>query len=376
MKKMDLFKVNMPTSVIKAIEPVLKSGYIADGENVTEFEKSLGSFIGNTKVVTVHSEANGILLSLFMAGVRPGDEVIASPVACVASTMPILNLFAKVRWCDVNPDTGMIDPGKIEPLISNKTKAILHTHWSGEVGEVSIINKIAHDNGLKVIEDASEAFGAKFQGNFLGNQDSDFTVFSFGPIKHITTTDGGAIFFKDEHEYIKAIDLKRFGIHQKTFRDDLGEICPKSDIPLQGYNFYMNNVCAAIGFEQLKRASDVLKLYYENGSFYKKNLSDVGGISMLKRNDKNKPSFWTFTLLAKNRGKLLKALRSQGIYASKIHMRNDIYSCFGTGVQKHLEGVNYFSEHELCIPCGWWIGKEEREEIINAILSASNKSAD
>jgi len=362
-----LLKVNMPSSAVDAVSEVLNSGFVADGENVKEFEKMLGEFIGNQNVVTVHSEANGILLSLFMAGVRPGDEVIASPMACTASTMPILNLFAQVKWCDVNQYTGMMDPDELEHLINNKTKAVLFTHWAGEVAEVQKINDIAHNNGLKVIEDASEAFGAKFHGKYLGNHDSDYTVYSFGPVRHITTIDGGAIFFKDENECLKAKDLKRFGIHRETFRDALGEISKNSDIPLQGYNFYMNNVCASIGTQQLKEAKNILNKYYENGNFYKNKLSKIEGLTMLERNEDNQPSYWVFTFLAKKRDELLIKLREKGIYASKIHLRNDIYSCYGTGVQSNLEGVKYFSDHVLCIPSGWWVGEKEQNHIVEII---------
>ena len=362
-----LFKVNMPLSASAAVLDVLTSGFVADGDNVEEFEKMLGDFIGNPNVVTVNSEANGILLSLFMAGIRPGDEVIASPMACTASTMPILNLFAQVKWCDVNPYTGMMDPDKLELYINKKTKAVLFTHWAGEVAEIKKINDIAHRHSLKVIEDASEAFSAKFHGKYLGNHDSDYTVYSFGPVKHITTIDGGAIFFKDKDEYLRAKDLKRFGINRESFRDDLGEISKNSDIPLQGYNFYMNNVCASIGTEQLKVVDNILSKYYKNGNFYKNELSSIEGLTMLERNEDNQPSYWVFTLLAENRDELLIKLREREIYASKIHLRNDIYSCYKTGVQNNLNGTKYFSDHVLCIPSGWWITEEKRVKIIHLL---------
>lgn len=362
-----LFKVNIPPDISKKITKVLQSGYVADGSNVREFEEALGVFIGNKKVTAVHSESNGILLALFMSGARPGDEVIASPVGCVASTMPIHNLFAKVKWCDVKPKTGMMDPSKIQPLITGKTKAILFTHWGGEVGDIVLVKEIAHKYGLKVVEDATESFGAMLDGKHLGNHGSDYTVFSFGPIRHFSTTEGGAIAFTNEDDQVRAKELKRFGIHQPTFRDPLGEISPDSDIPVAGYHFFMNNVCACIGTEHLKNADVILQKYYDNGSFYIQALSGFRGLTMLERNKNAQSSYWVFTFLAERRDDLLNALRSRGVYASKIHMRNDIYSCFGTGIQKELEGVNYFCEHELCIPSGWWVGEEERNTIVEAI---------
>ena len=364
-----LFKVNMPASVIPHVESVLMSGFIADGDKVQEFEKSLASYIGNPNVVSVNSEASGMMLALYLAGVGPGDIVIASPVACTASTMPILNLFAKVVWSDVNPISGMLDPVKLESIIrqKEKIKAIIHTHWGGDVGEIERINEIAKKYNIMVIDDATEAFGAKYREKHLGALDSDFVVYSFGPIKHFSTTDGGAIFFKNQQLMEQARNLKRFGIDRATFRDNLGEISISSDIPKAGYNFYMNNVCASIGINQLQNIESILNIYYRNGRIYQSRLMNTSGIEILERNSFMQPSYWVFTLLADRRDDLLKALRSRGIYASKIHLRNDMYSCYGTGLQESLIGVKYFSEHDLCIPCGWWVTEDDANKIVESI---------
>lgn len=362
-----IFKVNILDNVIDNVSNVLRSGFIADGPIVKEFENSLGDFIGNKRVVTVNNEANGIILSLYMAGVRPGDEVITSPMACVASTMGILNLFAKVKWCDVDPYSGMIDINHLEKLISEKTKAILFIHWGGEAGDIESVVKIAHKHGIKVVEDVTESFGAKINSTYLGTHGADYTVFSFSPIKHITTSDGGAILFSDENEYQKGKILKRFGIDRSTFRDEYGEISTKSDIPISSYNFYMNDVCAAMGLEQLKNIDKILNSFYTNGDYFISELSNVPGIGMLKRPGKVRPSFWVFTLLAERRDDILIKLKKKGINASKIHLRNDFYTCYGTGIQEQLSGVKYFSEHVLCLPSGWWLTDEDKKYIVQSI---------
>lgn len=369
MKKVDLFKVNMPDSVVDALEPVLKSGYIADGEKVREFESLLKNYIENPHIVTTNSGTSALTLSLFMAGVKPGDEVITTPMTCTATNMPIANLNAVPVWCDIDPKTGNIDPQKIEGLISERTKAILYVHWAGDVGEIDEINQIGKEHNIKVIEDAADAFGAEYKGNKVGNTKTDFVCFSFMAVKHITTGDGGFISFASAEDAKNARWLKRYGIKQDTFRDEFGEISPDSDIPTPGYNFYMNNIAATIGVEQMKAIEEIIQKHQENGNYYIKNLRGVSGLEMLDRKPYMKSSFWVFMMLAENRDDLLKYLRSKNIYASKLHLRNDIYSCFD-GIQKDtLEGVLEFSKKCISIPSGWWVTEEDREYIIETIKS-------
>lgn len=362
-----LLKVNRVPAVSQKIAEVFESGFIADGDYVKSFEKGLGEFIGNPRVVTVNNEASAITLALYLAGVRPGDEIIASPLACTASTMPILNLFAKPVWADVDPQTGMMDPSKIEPLIGKRVKAILYTYWGGGVGDIHSTLCTAAHHDLKVVEDATESFGAMLDGKFVGNLGADFTVFSFGPVRHITTIDGGAIFFKEEGRQLEAQKLKKYGIDRTTFRDEWGELNPESDIPKAGYNFYLNNVGAAVGLEQMKGLREHLKKYYENGAFYREALSKLPGLTMLKRPLESQSSFWVFTLLAERSRELIRRLKTRGIEASKLHLRNDTYSCYGTGIDETLSGVREFYDNVVCLPSGWWVTEEERNRIVQAL---------
>ncbi len=361
-----LYKSYVPESVLPHLEEVFRSGYLADGACVRQFEQSLRSFIGNKNLITAGDVSSAILLSLFMAGVRPGDEVIASPVACLATNEPVLNLFASIIWGDVHPNTGNLDPACIGDLVTDKTKAVLYPHWAGDVAEVDKINEVARRYGLRVIEDAGEALGAEFRGREIGNTGTDFTVFSFHAIRHITTGEGAAITFCYSEEAEQANWLKRYGIHQPSFRDSLCEIDPASDIPVAGYNTYMTNIAAVIGIEQMKRLRDVIDRHRSNGRFYDETLASVPGITMCYRPPHRSSSYWVYTLLAEHRDDLLKALRERGVYASKVHLRNDIYSCFQTE-PRHLPGADEFCSRYLCIPCGWWVSDAHREYIVEAI---------
>ncbi len=231
-----IHKAYIPDSAVDALSEVVRTGYLADGEYVRRFEDALRGYLGNPSVVTAAEVQSAITLCLYLAGVRPGDEVIASPVACVVTNQAVLNLFARVVWCDVDPLTGNIDPTKIAELVTEKTKAVVYPHWGGDVAEIDAINEVARAHGLSVIEDAEEALGAEYKGHKVGNTGTDFTVFSFHAIRQITTGEGAAITFRNRGIGERANWMKRQGIYRPAFRDELGEIDPTYDIPVAGYN--------------------------------------------------------------------------------------------------------------------------------------------
>src|SRR5471030_2886996 len=130
-----LFKVHMPASAHAALGETLASGYLAQGAQVERFEKKLAAYLGNERLCAMSESSGALTLALSMAGVRPGDEVIVSPLVCLATSMPISNLSARPVWCDVDPATGMMDPQRIAALVTGRTRAILAYHWSGDVAD-------------------------------------------------------------------------------------------------------------------------------------------------------------------------------------------------------------------------------------------------
>ena len=365
-RQIPLFKVHMPGTVCEALRPVLASGYLADGVQVSQFTDLLRAYVGNPNVTVMSDVSGAMTLALYMAGVQPGDEVITSPMCCTATTMPIANLFARPVWCDVDPLTGMMDARRIPELITPKTKAILFYHWAGDVADVDAIHDVAHAYGLKTIDDAAAGSGAEFKGQKLGNNGIDFTAYSFHAVKHITTGEGAALFFASEDDAAQAQWLKRYGIHQPSFRLPNGDLNPNSDIPVAGYNFYMNNIAATIGIEQFKHVDQIVNHYRENGRYYDEKLKGLPGVRLLKRRPDSISGYWTYALLAERRGDLIDKLKEHGITSQRLHIRNDIYSCFNAD-RRELPGVDEFDSQTVSIPCGWWVTPEDREYIIDCI---------
>jgi dTDP-4-amino-4,6-dideoxygalactose transaminase len=365
-----LFKVHMPAGAAAAVGATLAGGQLAYGAKVAEFERALAAYSGNARVCAMSEVSGALTLALYMAGVRPQDEVIVSPLVCLATSMPVANLYARPRWCDVDPATGMLDPARIAELVTPRTRAILACHWSGDVADLEALQAVARRHGLKLIEDASEAFGAEYRGRRLGNHGSDFCVYSFSPVRQITSGDGAALLLGGDADYAQARRLRRYGMDQASFRLADGDLNPASDIPVPGYNFCMNNIAAAIGLEQFAHADAVVQRQRANGRYFDAALAGVGGISLLERRADAVSGYWTYSLRAERRADLMRKLVERGIGCQRLHLRNDRYSAFAQDRRDDaLPGVDLFDRENLSIPCGWWLTQAERERVAACIRS-------
>lgn len=363
-----LFKVRMPSSAGAALATTLASGYIAHGAKVEAFEGKLAAYTGNPRVCAMSEVSGALTLALFLAGVRPKDEVIVSPMVCLATSMPIANLFARPLWCDVDAATGMLDPERIAELVTPRTRAILGYHWSGDVADLEALQAAARAHGLALIEDASEAFGAEYRGEKLGHQGGDYCIYSFAAVRQITTGEGAALFCASPEQYEQARRLRRYGIHQPSFRLPSGDLNPESDIAVPGFNFCMNNIAATIGLAQFSQAEDIVARQRANGRFYDSALAGIAGLKLLQRRTDAVSGYWTYSLRAERRADLMRKLHQNGIGCQRLHLRNDRYTCFADARRDDaLPGVDLFDRENLSIPCGWWLSPEERECIVACI---------
>jgi perosamine synthetase len=365
-----LFKVHMPATAHAALGDTLASGYLAQGAQVARFEEQLAAYFGNERVCAISEVSGALTLALHMSGVRPGDEVIVSPLVCLATSMPIANLFARPVWCDVDPETGMLDPARIAALVTPRTRVILACHWSGDVADLALLRKAADAHGLKLIEDASEAFGAEQNGRKLGNHGSDYTVYSFSAVRQVTSGDGAALLCGGVTTLEQARRLRRYGIHQASFRLPDGEPNPASDIPVAGFNLAMNNIAATIGLAQFEHVDSIVNRQRANGRYLDGALAGLPGIRLLARRADSISGYWTYSLRAEGRENLARKLRENGIGCQRLHLRNDHYSCFaGQRREGDLPGTDRFDRDNLSIPCGWWLTPEDRERIVACIRS-------
>jgi len=366
MKDIPLFKPHVAPGAGAVLDRVLQSGQIAGDGRIPEFEDKLRAFLGTSHLALTAEFSHSIEMALRMAGVGPGDTVLVSAMACLATTTPILQTGARPVWCDIDPSTGNLEPGEILRRRQPNTKAVLLYHWVGYPADLQRILRDAHQAGLKVVEDAGEALGAELDGKRIGAHGCDYSVFSFSPVRHITTGEGAAITFRDAGQAVLAARWRRYGIPESGFRDSLGELSSDCDITVPGFHNYMNRLAGALGALQMESLPGIIEAYRRNGRYFDGTLQDVPGIRLLKPTPGSTPSYWVYSFLCDRRDDLLRKLRQSRIYASKVHMRNDSYSGFGTGPAQ-LEGVAQFEREQLSIPCGWWLTEEDSAYILETI---------
>lgn len=355
----------MPPEAQDMLAETLQSGFLAEGKQVKAFSEEIARYIGNPRVVLVNSCTMALTIAFKLAGVKAGTEVISTSLTCVAGNEPIRMLGGKIVWADVDIDTGMVTAETIAPLITPQTCAIYVLHKEGAPAQIEDIYTLAHENGLKVIEDAAHAFGAKRRGKNIGSM-GDFVCFSFQAIKHITTGDGGALLCGNEEDYQRAKKAKWFGVDRDA-RD--GRDIWHEDIAEWGFKGNMNDIAGTLGLAQMKHVDWILNRFHQNGHRYDQLLADVPGVTILKRDLQDYQTYWGYTVLVENRDAVIIKLKEAGIDASQIHVRNDHYSMFDS-VRCDLPNTDWFNARELSIPCGWWVEQDDQDYIIEKLLKA------
>jgi dTDP-4-amino-4,6-dideoxygalactose transaminase len=363
MKQIPLYKVFMPVEVDAEVIKTLHSGYLSEGERVKEFREKARNFLGTQYVVPMSSCTMALTISYVLAGVQAGDEVISTPLTCIATNTPIVQMGAHIVWADCDPKTGMVDPAKLEDLITPKTKAIVVLHKDGDLARMNEIIAIAKKHGVKVIEDAAHAFGASYEGKSVGTL-GDYTCFSLQAIKHITTGDGGILTCKTEEDFLKAKKLKWLGLDKEVLPP--GKNAWLNDIDVAGYKGNMNDLAATIGSVQMNYAKDVIGKFNKNGEIYNNLFKDVPGVELITRSEKDYATYWTYVVLVPNRDRIIAALATEGVASGVVHPRNDAYSVFKK-FKRDLPGVDAFSARELSLPCGWWVEEEDIKNIVAII---------
>jgi dTDP-4-amino-4,6-dideoxygalactose transaminase len=365
MQPIPLFKVFMADSVKDAVVRVLYSGYIGEGEEVAAFERELGQRLGAPHLLTVNAGTSALHLAYHLAidGARDA-EIITTPITCSATNTPIVRSGAKIVWADVDPVSGNIDPAGIEALITPRTRAIVMVHWGGNPCDIAAILEIARRRGIAVIEDAAHAFGSTYQGLPIGRH-SDFVVFSFQAIKHVTSVDGGCLVCRDGAQRERARLLRWYGI-DRELREPTDLRC-EIDIAEAGYKFHMNNVAAAVGRENLKHLAAIVARHRDNARFYDEAFRGAPAVMVAEESPRGTSAAWLYTIHVENRDELMRKLNQAGIGASKVHARNDRHSAFAP-FARPLPNAEAFERTHLCIPVGWWVTPQDRERVAEAVV--------
>ena len=349
-----LFKVFMSPLAAKAATRVLNSGFIGQGPEVDAFEAELAEYTHAYPVATA-SCTSAIHMVLTHLGVGPGDEVITTPLTCVATNAPIVSLGARPVWADVDMLTGLIQPDDVAAKITRRTKAIIAVDWTGRRCDYRALKQ----HGIPVIEDA--AHGPLFQQGERG----DYVCYSFGPIKHLTSGDGGAVVTPcaKDREALKL--LRWYGLDRTSRKDFRCE----QDIEVPGLKWHMNDINAAIGRENLLFLPRLVEAHQMNARELFTQLAEVD-IGLLCPDFSEESNYWVFPMLITTgiRDEFKRYMEGSGVMVSQVHARNDKHTAYDYD-SGPLFGAASFVSQQINIPCGWWLSPEDINRIVSAIKS-------
>ncbi|NYT10687.1 MAG: UDP-4-amino-4,6-dideoxy-N-acetyl-beta-L-altrosamine transaminase [Methanosarcinales archaeon] len=267
---------NIDEDDIQAVIETLRSDWITTGPKVAEFEEAFADRVSSRYAVSFSSGTAALHGAAFAAGLGPNDEAITTPMTFCATSNCVLYRGANPVFADISRDTMNIDPEEIASYITSKTKAILPVDYAGHPSDLSEIMELAESNGLLVIEDGCHALGAKYKGKRVGSI-SHMTVFSFHPVKHITTGEGGMV-TTDDAELARRLRLFRnHGIDSGARQRQAKGQWYYEMIDL-GYNYRLTDIASALGLSQLKKLDQNLLRRREIASRYRAEFEDMPGI--------------------------------------------------------------------------------------------------
>jgi perosamine synthetase len=306
---------------IDAVVGVLKSDWLTGGPKIGEFEREFAAYIGAGNVVAVNSCTSALNLSVLVAGVGPGDEVITTPMSFIATTFAIIHAGAKPVFTDIREDTFNMDESDIEHRVTERTKAILPMHYGGNPVELDAVARIARKYNLKVIEDAAHAAGAEYRGRKIGTH-GDLVNFSFQVIKNMTSAEGGAIATEDGAAADKLRTLRYFGIPADAYKRSQSPAPWKYEVEELGYKCNTTDIQAALGLAQLKKLDGFNAIRAKYAAMYNEAFSDAPEIVTPAFTEGAKSSCHIYVIRIKegalkvDRDRFLAALRAENIFAN------------------------------------------------------------
>ena len=317
----------------KEIIAALESGWVTLGPRTKQFEEQTAEYIGCKYAVAVSSCTAGLHLSLLAAGIGKGDEVITTIFTFAATANTIIHVGAKPVFVDIDSKTFNIDPEKIEEKITKKTKAIMPMHYGGQPVEMDKVMKIAKKHNLVVIEDAATAIGAEYKGKKVGNI-SDFAVFSFHPIKNMSTGDGGMVTTNNEKFAEQLSILRLHGMSKDAWKRHSASGSWLYDIVAPGFKYNMTDLQAALGIHQLKKLDQFIKTREKYAQMYNMAFSDTPEITLphVSSNIKHARNLYTILIdtkkLSIDRNTIVDKLKEANIGVSVYYIPLYVFSYF------------------------------------------------
>jgi UDP-4-amino-4-deoxy-L-arabinose-oxoglutarate aminotransferase len=310
---------------IAAVADVLRSGWITTGAKCAELEQMVCDITGAKYAVALTSATAGMHLLLHALDIGPGDEVITPSMTWVSTPNQIELRGATPVFVDVDRDTLMVTADMIEPLITERTKLIIPVHYAGAALDLDPLRELVERHGIMMVEDAAHAIGTQYKGTHVGNTGT--AIFSFHPIKNITTGEGGMVCTDDAGLAEKIRQLRFHGLGVDAFDRETHGRAPQAEVLAPGYKYNLPDMNAVLGIGQLARLADLNRRRTELAQLYMERLQNVDGITPLAMPGYDMTHCWHLFIIRVdaektgiNRDRFMEALKEKQV-GSGLHFR-------------------------------------------------------
>lgn len=367
---------------IKAVVQVLRSDWLTTGQKVEEFEEAIAGYCGARYAIAVSNGTAALHLAALALDLKEGDEGITSPNTFLSSANCIAFCNGVPRFADIKSDTYCINPSEIESTITSKTRVLIPVHFAGQPCDMESIRDIAESRNLHIIEDAAHAIGARWQDkesewHKVGScSHSHLTIFSFHPVKTITTGEGGMILTNDKKVADKCRLLRSHGITRDQLKSAGGNGNIQNSMPFYyemhelGYNYRLTDFQCALGLVQLRRLDEFVKRRREIWEYYTNELSGIDRFTAPIERESVRSAWHLYVAQVERRNKLFNYLRERNIGAHAmyipVHLQPYYQKNFGYKKGDFPKAEAYF-EKCLVLPLFPALKDSEVEYIIKTI---------
>jgi len=302
---------------IQAVAETLRSDWLTTGPKVNEFEEAFAAWVGARYAVTFSSGTAALHAAAFATGIGPGDEAITSPLTFAATANSVLYQGGKPVFADINKDSLTIDQERVSSVVNSHTKALLPVDYAGHPADLDALLEIAERHGLTVIEDACHALGAEYRNRRVGSI-TQMTIFSFHPVKHLTTGEGGMV---TTHDARLAEILRKFRNHgiSSEARDRQRKGQWHYEMVLLGFNYRLPDIACALGLQQLARLDSNLARRTQIATRYSSAFREIPGIIVPAVSPQVVPAWHLYPIrfelgqFTGDRAEIFRALRAENI---------------------------------------------------------------
>ena len=368
-------------SDIREVIKVLKSDWLTQGPKIKEFEDALCKYTGAKYAVAVSSGTAALHISCLAANIKRGDEVITSPITFVASANSILYCGGEPVFADIQEDTINIDPEEIKKKINPNTRAIIPVHFAGHPCDLEEIKEIAEKHNLLIIEDAAHALGAEYKKIKIGScKYSDMTIFSFHPVKHITTGEGGAVLTNQKDLYQRLLLFRNHGITREKKKMAKFDGPWYYEMQQLGFNYRITDLQCALGINQLKKLEKYIERRRELVSIYNRGLSKIDKIILPVEKPYVRASWHIYYIRLKNASKrrlifekLQKSNIGVQVHYIPVNLHPYYQKNFGYKVGDYPKAENYY-QSTITLPLYPKMVNTEIKYIVSILEGCNNRS--